>query len=68
MVKSSSFDDLQDNLEAHRYDLVVKEWLKLVTHILFPNDDHVNAIMCCLDEFEHQYKCLTLEPSSMKVK
>lgn len=34
----------------------------------FPSDDHVNAIMHCLDEFDRQFNGLMLESSLTNVK
>lgn len=54
-------------MNARRIELVLKKCLKLATHISI-SDDHVNAFMYCLNEFEHQFKGLTIDFGSMKVK
>ncbi|XP_041016292.1 protein FAR-RED ELONGATED HYPOCOTYL 3-like [Juglans microcarpa x Juglans regia] len=65
LVKSS-YDDLRDNADSRRYELVVKRCMKLATRVS-PSDDHVNAFMLVLDEFEHNFKGLPLESGSTKV-
>ncbi|XP_018852838.2 protein FAR-RED IMPAIRED RESPONSE 1-like [Juglans regia] len=49
-----------------RYELVIKRCLKLATRVS-PSDDHVNAFMRVLDEFEHNFKGLPFESGSTKV-
>ncbi|KAF5445046.1 hypothetical protein F2P56_034129 [Juglans regia] len=65
LVKSS-YDDLRDNADARRYELVVKRCMKLVMRVS-PSGNHVNAFMRILDEFEHNFKGLPLESGSTKV-
>ncbi|KAF5442254.1 hypothetical protein F2P56_034934 [Juglans regia] len=65
LVKSSD-DDLRDNADTRRYELVVKRCLKLATCVS-PSDNHVNAFMRVLDEFEHNFKRLPLQSGSTKV-
>ncbi|KAF5465408.1 hypothetical protein F2P56_015419 [Juglans regia] len=62
-VVKSSYDDLRHNADSRRYELVVKRCLKLATRVS-PSYDHVNAFMRHLDEFENQFKGLTLESGS----
>ncbi|XP_018830883.2 protein FAR-RED ELONGATED HYPOCOTYL 3-like [Juglans regia] len=66
LVKSS-YDDLQVNADARRYEFVVKRCLRFATRVS-RNDEHVNAFFHMLDEFEH--KCVGLEPEfgSTKLK
>ncbi|XP_041001336.1 uncharacterized protein LOC121247065 [Juglans microcarpa x Juglans regia] len=64
LVKSS-YDDLRDNADSRRYELVIKRFLKLATRVS-PSNDHVNALMQVLDEFEHNFKGLPLESRSTK--
>ncbi|XP_035548472.1 protein FAR1-RELATED SEQUENCE 4-like [Juglans regia] len=73
LVKSS-YDDLhvctvsdeRHNADVRRYELVVKRCMKLATRVS-PSDNHVNAFMRILDEFEHNFKGLPLESGSTKV-
>ncbi|KAF5482446.1 hypothetical protein F2P56_003016 [Juglans regia] len=65
LVKSS-YDDLRDNADSQRYELVIKRCLKLATRVS-PSDDHVNAFMRFLDEFKHNFKGLLLKSGSTKV-
>ncbi|XP_035551147.1 protein FAR-RED ELONGATED HYPOCOTYL 3-like [Juglans regia] len=65
MVKSS-YDDLRQNADSGRYDLVVKRCSKLATRVS-SSDAHVTAFMLHLDEFENKFKGLTQESGSTKV-
>ncbi|KAF5475045.1 hypothetical protein F2P56_006892 [Juglans regia] len=65
-VVKSSYDDLRQNADSRRYEFVVKRCVKLATRVS-SNDAHVTAFMRHLDEFENQFKGLTLESSSTKV-
>ncbi|XP_042973143.1 protein FAR-RED ELONGATED HYPOCOTYL 3-like [Carya illinoinensis] len=66
-VVKSSYDDLRQNADSRRYEFVVKRCLKLATRVC-PSNDHVDAFMCHLDEFEVKFKGLTLESGSSKLK
>ncbi|KAG2674878.1 hypothetical protein I3843_13G139600 [Carya illinoinensis] len=66
-VVKSSYDDLRQNADSRRYEFVVKRCLKLATRVC-TSDDHVDAFMSHLDEFEIKFKGLTLESGSSKVK
>ncbi|XP_040990945.1 uncharacterized protein LOC121238170 [Juglans microcarpa x Juglans regia] len=66
LVKSS-YDDLRINADAGRYDLVVKRCLRLAMRVSH-SDDHVNAFLHHLDEFEHKFAGLQLESGSIKMK
>lgn len=57
----------KDNVDAQRYELIAKRCLKLVMCVS-PSDDHVKALMHCLDEFKNKLNGLTLESSSTNVK
>ncbi|XP_040992240.1 protein FAR1-RELATED SEQUENCE 4-like isoform X4 [Juglans microcarpa x Juglans regia] len=59
LVKSS-YDDLQGNTNARRYEVVVKRCLKLATRVS-PSDEHYNAFLRHLDEFEPKCEGLTFE-------
>ncbi|KAF5447650.1 hypothetical protein F2P56_033186 [Juglans regia] len=59
LVKSS-YDDLQGNTDARRYEVVVKKCLKLATRVS-PSDEHYNAFLRHLDEFEPKCEGLTFE-------
>ncbi|XP_041009424.1 protein FAR1-RELATED SEQUENCE 6-like [Juglans microcarpa x Juglans regia] len=65
-VVKSNYDDLRQNADSWRYEFVVKRCVKLATCVS-SSDAHVIAFMCHLDEFENQFKGLTLESSSTKV-
>ncbi|KAF5457214.1 hypothetical protein F2P56_021330 [Juglans regia] len=65
MVKSS-YDDLRQNADSGRYELVVKRCSKLATRVS-SSDAHVTAFMLHLDEFENKFKGLTQESGSTKV-
>ncbi|KAG6682530.1 hypothetical protein I3842_13G147300 [Carya illinoinensis] len=62
LVKSS-YDDLRDNIDARRYEVVVKKCLKLATRVS-ASDEHYNAFLQHLDEFEHKCEGLTFETKS----
>lgn len=66
LVKAG-YDYLRDSVNARRYELVVKICFKLAMRVC-PINDHVKALMCCLDEFEYQFSGLTLESSLMNFK
>ncbi|XP_042964768.1 protein FAR1-RELATED SEQUENCE 4-like [Carya illinoinensis] len=59
--------EMRGILYSRRYEFVVKRCLKLAIRVC-PSDDHVDAFMCHLDEFEVKFKGLTLESGSSKVK
>ncbi|KAF5464716.1 hypothetical protein F2P56_014770 [Juglans regia] len=65
-VVKSSYDDLRQNADSRRYEFVVKRCVKLASRVS-SNDAHVTAFMRHLDEFENQFKGLTLKSSSTKV-
>ncbi|KAF5451308.1 hypothetical protein F2P56_026424 [Juglans regia] len=65
-VVKSSYDDLRQNADSRRYEFVVKRCVKLATRVS-SSDAHVTAFMRHLEEFENQFKGLTLESSSTKV-
>ncbi|XP_041004104.1 protein FAR-RED ELONGATED HYPOCOTYL 3-like [Juglans microcarpa x Juglans regia] len=65
-VVKSSYDDLRQNADSRKYEFVVKRCVKLATRVSL-SDAHVTAFMRHLDEFENQFKRLTLESSSTKV-
>lgn len=56
MVKSS-YDDLRVKLDVGQYDLMVKRCLKLATRVS-TRDEHVNAFLHVLDDFEHNFEGL----------
>ncbi|KAF5477834.1 hypothetical protein F2P56_004446 [Juglans regia] len=70
LVKSS-YDDLRDNADAQRYEVVVKRCLKLAMRVS-QSDEHCNAFLRLLDEFEHKFEGLTFEsrpyPTNVKEK
>ncbi|XP_035541474.1 protein FAR1-RELATED SEQUENCE 1-like [Juglans regia] len=66
LVKSS-YDDMWQNTDPRRYEVVVKRCLKLATRVS-KRDDHVNAFMCHLNKFDNNFKRLPLESGSTKVR
>ncbi|KAG7955922.1 hypothetical protein I3843_11G098500 [Carya illinoinensis] len=68
LVKSS-YDDLQGNADARRYEVVVKRCLKLARRVS-QSDELYNAFLRLLDEFEHKLGGLTFEsrPNSTNVE
>ncbi|XP_018814566.2 protein FAR1-RELATED SEQUENCE 4-like [Juglans regia] len=65
-VVKSSYDDLRQNADSRRYEFVVKRCVKLATRVS-SSDAHVTTFMHHLEEFENQFKGLTLESGSTKV-
>ncbi|KAG2721288.1 hypothetical protein I3760_02G074700 [Carya illinoinensis] len=63
----SSYDDQRSNADARRYEVVVKRCLKLATRVS-SSDDHVNALLHVLDEFEKKFESLPLESKSSSAK
>ncbi|XP_041025392.1 protein FAR-RED ELONGATED HYPOCOTYL 3-like [Juglans microcarpa x Juglans regia] len=66
ILVKSSYNDLRQNADSRMYEFVMKRCVKLATHVS-SSDAHVTAFMRHLDEFENQFKGLTLESSSTKV-
>ncbi|KAF5453291.1 hypothetical protein F2P56_028203 [Juglans regia] len=63
----SSYDDLRDNEDARRYEIVIKRCLKLATRIS-SSDEHVNAFLHYVDEFESKCEGLTIGSKSESTK
>lgn len=63
----SSYNDLRNNVDAQRYELVVKRCLKFVTRVS-PSDEHVDAFLQLLDEFELQCTGLITDDGLNKLR
>ncbi|XP_040998414.1 protein FAR1-RELATED SEQUENCE 1-like isoform X1 [Juglans microcarpa x Juglans regia] len=63
----SCYDDLRDSEDAWRYEIVIKRCLKLATRIS-SSDEHVNAFLCYVDEFESKCEGLTIGSKSESTK